>query len=294
MTLVAAALSEHPLAAHAVGEVAGHLLDVGGRRPDVLGVFLTEPFLGAVEDIAGALRHLLEPAALIGAGAASVIGRDREVDGHPSIAAFAIWVGGLGVRAVRLDTTSLTEGSTPGGPGLPDDSTGTLLLLADPFTFPAQGLLERLTQRCPELVVVGASSSTARRPGAGRLVLDDGIHRSGAVALHIDASLPVEVVVIRGCSPGDVEDGARPDGQAGVPGASFDGSAAGGAICFSDISRASSHAGAGCGDAGFVSSLVAPAGVAGMFGAATFGSVAGRARVHDGALTLLLVDPVDV
>lgn len=292
MTLVAAALSEHPLATQAVGEVVGHLLEVGGPRPDVLAVFVTEPFVGALEDVVGALRHLLEPTALIGAGAASVMGRDREVDRHAAIVVSAIWAGGISVRPIRFDTTGTGEGSTTGGLDLPEASAGTLLLLADPFSFASDAVLEHLSARCPDLAVVGASSSNARRPGAGALVLDGAILHSGAVALHIDASLPIEVVVVRGCSPGDPADGAPARMDDSDSGGILDGAVAGGAICFSDLSRASSHDGAGCGDAEFVSSLVAPAAVAGMFGAATFASVTGRAAVHDGDLTLMLVDPV--
>ena len=78
----AAAMSQHPLATHAVGEVVGEVLDQLGDRPDAAIVFVTGPFAGAMEDIASTIRALLRPGSLIGASAASVLGGGREVEGE--------------------------------------------------------------------------------------------------------------------------------------------------------------------------------------------------------------------
>ena len=64
----AAAMSTHPLATHAVGECVGQLLEDGGVSPDLVVLGVTDPYLGAMEDIASAVRRLLEPVVLIGAG----------------------------------------------------------------------------------------------------------------------------------------------------------------------------------------------------------------------------------
>ncbi len=47
----AAAMSEHPLTAHAVGEVTGAVLERIGDRPDFATVFVTPPHAGALEDV---------------------------------------------------------------------------------------------------------------------------------------------------------------------------------------------------------------------------------------------------
>jgi len=78
----AAAVSEHPLATHAVGEVVGHILDEIGDQPDAAIVFVTEPFAGATEDIAATIRATLRPGSLIGATASSVVGGGRENSFH--------------------------------------------------------------------------------------------------------------------------------------------------------------------------------------------------------------------
>nr|HNH96688.1 hypothetical protein [Microthrixaceae bacterium] len=97
MTLVGAALSEHPLATHAVGETVGRLLELGGPRPDVVTLFATEPHLGSLDDVVGAVRHLLEPRALVGASMQSVLAGSREVMDHAAVSLMAIWFGGTRV-----------------------------------------------------------------------------------------------------------------------------------------------------------------------------------------------------
>ncbi|MCU1351777.1 MAG: hypothetical protein JWM05_986, partial [Acidimicrobiales bacterium] len=76
----ASALSEHPLATHATGEVVGQVLEQLGPRPDIAVLFVTGPFAGALDDIAATVRATLEPGALIGATAVSVLGGSHEVE----------------------------------------------------------------------------------------------------------------------------------------------------------------------------------------------------------------------
>ena len=71
----AAALSEHPLATHATGEVVGQVLErLGHRPPDLAVVFVTDAHGGALEDIGATVRAALEPGALVGVTAVSVTG----------------------------------------------------------------------------------------------------------------------------------------------------------------------------------------------------------------------------
>ena len=69
MNRYAAAASRHPLATHAVGEVAGEILDaLGGTTPDLLVWFMTPHHVGTLDEIHGALRSLLT---LLGIGPAA-------------------------------------------------------------------------------------------------------------------------------------------------------------------------------------------------------------------------------
>jgi small ligand-binding sensory domain FIST len=210
----AAALSEHPLATHATGEVVGEVLDrLGGPAPDLAVLFVTRPHLGSLEDIAAAVRATLAPGTLLAASAVSVIGGREEAE---EIAAVSLWAGHTGpVTALTLDA-AVSDG-TPVLGALGDDGlhdAGTLVLLADPASFPADDLLTRLAVEHPGLQVVGGMASAGVGPGANRLVLDDRIRDRGAVGVLIPSQRRVRSVVSQGCAPvGDPYTVTRAEGS---------------------------------------------------------------------------------
>ena len=56
MSRYAAALSQHPVPAHAVGEVAGSLLEqLDGEPPDLLVYFASPHLVGALDDMSSAV-----------------------------------------------------------------------------------------------------------------------------------------------------------------------------------------------------------------------------------------------
>ena len=148
----AAALSEHPLASHAVGEVAGQLLESVGRDTDLALLFVTAAHAGALEDAAGAVREVLRPRVLLGCTAESVVGGAREVEARPAV---SLWAGDVRAGAPFV----LTTGDPPDVP----HGAGALLLLADPFSFPVDDLFARLAEIRPGLPIVGGPSSPRAR-----------------------------------------------------------------------------------------------------------------------------------
>ena len=195
-----AALSEHPVAATAVGEVAGQVLDDLGAAPDLALVFVTPPHAGALEDVAAAIADILRPAALLGCAAVSVVGTGREVE-HD--AAVSLWAGRFGpVEPVRLTAVRGTEGVTVDGwPDAPPFEPSALLLLADPFSFPVETLYAELAERHPGLPVVGGNASAAVGPGGNRLALGRRVHSDGAIGALLGPGVDVATVVSQGCRP---------------------------------------------------------------------------------------------
>ena len=195
-----AALSEHPVPATAVGEVAGQVLEKLGAAPDLAVLFVTPPHAGALEDAATALSDVLRPGTLIGCAAVSVVGTGREVERQPAV---SLWAGRFGpVEPVRLSAIRTGEGFT--FDGWPDETPfepSALLLLADPFTFPVQELYDELGRRHPGLRVVGGNASAAAGPGGNRLVLDRTVHTSGAVGALLGPGVEIDTVVSQGCRP---------------------------------------------------------------------------------------------
>ena len=142
-------------------------------------LFASPHHVGAFEDVASSVRGLLDPTVLLGGTAGAVIGGGREVEDSPALSLFAARLPETLLTPVRLEVVP-----TPDGPSLvgwPDHPDGTMLLFADPFTFPADAFLDRVNDDLPKLQVIGGLASAAMQPGGNRLVVDDQITDSGAV-----------------------------------------------------------------------------------------------------------------
>jgi small ligand-binding sensory domain FIST len=203
MSRFASAMSQHPLATQAVGETAGHVLErLEGAHPDLVVCFASAHHVGVLEDVAAALRSVLEPGVLLGATAVSIIGGAREVEEEPALSVFAACL-----PRTHLTPAALRMEQTPDGPtlmGWPeglDPRAGTLVLLADPFSFPADAFLARCNDHAPGLRVIGGLASAAMRPGGNRLALGDRIVDEGAVGVFLDGGVEVRTVVSQGCRP---------------------------------------------------------------------------------------------
>lgn len=196
-----AALSEHPLATHAVGECVGQLLDAGGHGPDLLLVVVTPPLTGALEDVTAAARRLLGPGTLLACTSAAVHGGTREVEHVGAVTMFALWGVAGGVRPVRLPPHGATAPGGPSGAVPLAEAGGTLLLLADPFSTDPPDLLADLRRTAPDVTVVGGFASAGRGPGGNLLTLDAAHHRDGAVGVSFGPAAAVDCVVSQGTRP---------------------------------------------------------------------------------------------
>ncbi len=198
----AAALSLHPMPVEAVGEVAGEIMErFDGTRPDILVCFASPHHAGAFEDVAIGLRKLIEPEAMIGCTAVAVAGGGVEVEKAPGLSVFAASFGSGRVDGFVLEAEDTADGMSI--VGWPDNvpARGTLLMLADPFSFPVGDFLAVCNARIPGVTVIGGIASAATRPGANRLFVDDRVLTGGAVALLCSEDVPVRAVVSQGCRP---------------------------------------------------------------------------------------------
>lgn len=198
----AAAVSEHPSAADALGQVVGTVLEQLGDSPDLAVLFASEHHLGDFGRIAEGVRELLRPGTLVGGTAAAVIAGEHEIETRPALSLWA--ADGIG----PAEPVHLTAAATGDGweiAGLPDDDATdgarTLLLLADPFSFPADDFLAALGDEDPDLTVIGGLASAGRGPGGNRLVVDDRVVGQGAVGALLAPGSQPTVVVSQGCRP---------------------------------------------------------------------------------------------
>jgi small ligand-binding sensory domain FIST len=197
----AASMSEHPLTAHAVGEVAGAVLERLGERPDLALVFVTPPHAGALEDTVRAVDELLHPMVMVGCAAESIVGPHREVERSAGVCMFAGRTGP--VVAVRLEAFDGggNELVVSGWPSELPFEPQALILVADPYSFPAEAFLDWLSLRQPGLAVTGGMASTARGPGGNRLAFGTKVLSGGAVGALIGPGVEVQSVVSQGCRP---------------------------------------------------------------------------------------------
>ena len=193
--LFASALSEHPVAAHAVGEVAGLILEkMNGHAIDLLVVFIDSAHTGAVDDISSALADLLTPKTMLGTTACGVIDRMTEIEDRHAL---AIWAAhGVSATAQRVAPHAVAPDQ---GWTRADHCHG--ILLADPFSSPVIELLAAADDQTTEFHIHGGLASGARGPGGNRLLLDREIFTNGAVGVILDAATQVSSVVSQGCRP---------------------------------------------------------------------------------------------
>lgn len=189
----------------AVDELLEHVQGKLAGEPDLAVVFLSGDHRDAADDVARRLCESLGTESLIGCTGESIVGVGREVEIDT---AMSLWIGRL--PGVRIDPMHLTfERTAEGGviDGWPDScdepwgDRAALLLLGDPFTFPADWLLERLNEDRAGVRVVGGMASAASRPGDNRLILGPRTHADGAVAALLRGDVRLRTVVSQGCRP---------------------------------------------------------------------------------------------
>lgn len=195
----AAAISEHPVAADAVGEVLGRVVEIGGVEPDLVVVFASSAHVEFLGEISSAVRTVLRPGRLIGSAASAVLACGRESEHVPALAIWAAWT--APVEALRLSTRRVDDAIAVEGVPVDLPQGATMLLLADPFSFPAEGLVDQLAGIRPDISIVGGLASAGGSPGENALVLDDTVHRDGAVGVVIPREQLVGPVVSQGCRP---------------------------------------------------------------------------------------------
>ncbi len=194
----AAASSQHPIPAFAVGEVIGQIYEQLGPHPAVMVLFVAAAHTGALDDIVATIRATLAPAILIGSTAAGVIATGQAIEHSPAI---SVWA------ANYVAGTPVVLEAVEGAQGLAMDGwqsdaaaeSSALILLADPFSFPAHRAIAAIRQRHPHLSVVGGYASGARGPGGNRLILNERVITTGAVGVLIPSrSIMVENIVSQG------------------------------------------------------------------------------------------------
>jgi small ligand-binding sensory domain FIST len=155
---------------------------------DLCLVFASGPHLPMAKWLLSEVHERLEPRSLIGCGAGGTLAGGREVEEGPGL---VVWAASLDDAEVStMHMTAERDGDSFALLGLPaglrdggaDGNAGreALIVLADPYTFPAEELLACLERDRPGLPALGGLASAA--VGGGSVLFRDGeVHSGGAV-----------------------------------------------------------------------------------------------------------------
>jgi small ligand-binding sensory domain FIST len=202
----AAALSTAPTTARALDDVCRQ---VGGQlsQIDLAAIFFSPPHADSAPAVAKALNDRLKPKALVGCLGEGVVGTGQEIERQPAL---SLWLADWGGR-VAAQPFHLTPRRTPDGLSLlgwpdalveGDPAAATMLLLGDPFTFPAiEIFLPQVNADYKGLRVHGGMASGMDGPGQTPLVFGDEVVDVGAVGVLLCGDVGMRSVVSQGCRP---------------------------------------------------------------------------------------------
>lgn len=175
------------------------------EQPDLALLFFSASFADRAEELAEEALQRLGTANILGVTAESLAGPREELELESGVVVWLAHLPNVQLEGMHLRLEQTSEGQQI--IGWPDSllngwpSHPTLICLGDPFTFPADLMLERLNEQQPELQVVGGMASGGFAPGQSRLILGNQVHTSGAVAVLVSGEVEVSTVVSQGCRP---------------------------------------------------------------------------------------------
>jgi small ligand-binding sensory domain FIST len=174
---------------------------LGDQQPDLVAVFAcaAEP-----DDVAAALERAATMSrghAVIGCSAGGVIGAGRGVEATTAVSVWAGVLPGVRVRAFHLEVMRAEAGLAVVGMPESAEDDDVAVLLADPWSFPVDGFIDRSNESLTGLPIVGGLASGAGGSGSTRLLLGDHVVDRGAVGVLLGGPVAARTAVSQGCRP---------------------------------------------------------------------------------------------
>jgi small ligand-binding sensory domain FIST len=171
---------------------------------DLCVVFASGPHLPMAKWLLSEVHERLEPANLIGCGAGGTLASGREIEEG---AGLAVWAASLPEANITTLHVTAERGEQdfrllgmpkelPGGGG---ESGGAALVLADPYSFPSEVLLDELERSRPGVPALGGLASASI--GGGSVLLQDGEVRTEGAVGAVLSGLEVLPCVSQGAMP---------------------------------------------------------------------------------------------
>jgi small ligand-binding sensory domain FIST len=180
---------------------AAALAPLGGIAPTLVCAFVCGPDPDAVDAALSRVSSLAGDATTLGCSAGGVIGNERGVEASSAVSVWAAVLPRTTLRTFHLEVMR-TEDSLA-VVGLPEhaDEADLCLLLADPYSFPADGFVTRFNDTAHGLPVAGGMASGLLGPGGTRLLVDGRVVDRGAVGALLRGQVGARTIVSQGCRP---------------------------------------------------------------------------------------------
>lgn len=177
-----------------------------GSTVDLLMLFYSPHHIRAVAELAGILQEKFACPCVVGCPGETIVSNDQEVEEGPAMSLWAArWSRPMTLTPLHFYLEQTSEGLSLLGwkdaiySANPTNST--VLLLADPFTFPVDVFLRTMNEEHKGIQVLGGMASGVRGAGNCRMILNGTQIDQGAVGVLLEGEIVVRPVVSQGCRP---------------------------------------------------------------------------------------------
>ena len=173
---------------------------LGGLSPDLACVFVCGSDPDEVGEALQRAGGVLRARTVIGCSASGVIGAAQGIEATNSVSVWTAVLPGVRVRAFHLEVIRTSGGMAI--LGLPEGEAAdeVAVVIADPFSFPADGFVEQANDAL-KLPLVGGLATGNRGAGSTRLLIDGRVVDRGAVGVVLGGPVGAQAMVSQGCRP---------------------------------------------------------------------------------------------
>ncbi|MEK6326518.1 MAG: FIST N-terminal domain-containing protein [Actinomycetota bacterium] len=196
---IAVGLSESFDAVEAFSEASRDAARKLGAPCDLCLLFAGAPHLGHGKWILSTVHEQLEPRHLIGCGAGGVVAAGREIEEGPAAAVWAASMPEAEISTHHFEVEQSGDGFEVLGVPEMDELGQAMILLADPYSFATEALLDRLSELRPSMPVLGGLAS-ASAVGSASLFRNGDVLGGGAVACSL-SGVSILPCVSQGAAP---------------------------------------------------------------------------------------------
>ncbi len=178
---------------------------LGDARVDLAFAFLTSHFEEEAAGLAASVGKRFPSAVFLGVSGEGVVGTGAEYERMPALSLMLAAMPEVRLTPYRMSGADLA-GLTPSDPwvqrvGVPPDDLPSFVFFGDPFTVPIQAVLANFNRSYPGRPLFGGMASGCENPGQAVLILNDQVHRDGAVGVALSGPVEICGVVSQGCRP---------------------------------------------------------------------------------------------